>query len=69
MQTLLIAAHNQLHAPIVLVWGNLNAHVGHAMHAFVEHDWLAVLRLPNYASELNPAEGVWANLKGACAGM
>ena len=27
--------------------------------------WLAVVeRLPGYAPELNPVEGVWANLKG-----
>ncbi|MFI6660428.1 transposase [Streptomyces sp. NPDC050523] len=25
--------------------------------------WVAVFRLPAYAPELNPAEGVWANLK------
>ena len=28
-----------------------------------EH-WLEVERLPAYAPELNPAEGLWANLKG-----
>jgi putative transposase len=26
--------------------------------------WLTVYRLPAYASELNPTEGVWSNLKG-----
>ena len=26
-------------------------------------DWLTVVRLPAYAPDLNPAEGVWANLK------
>jgi DDE superfamily endonuclease len=26
--------------------------------------WLTVERLPAYAPELNPVEGLWANLKG-----
>jgi transposase len=26
--------------------------------------WLQVARLPAYAPELNPAQGLWANLKG-----
>ena len=26
--------------------------------------WLGVERLPAYAPELNPVEGLWANLKG-----
>ena len=29
-----------------------------------QRDWLVVERLPGYAPELNPAEQVWANLKG-----
>ena len=65
LQTLLTAAHNQLRAPIVLVWDNLNAHVGPTMRAFIDgRPWLTAFRLPAYAPELNPAEGVWANLKG-----
>jgi transposase len=28
-----------------------------------QHDWLTVERLPAYAPELNPVEGLWANLK------
>jgi putative transposase len=65
LQTLLTAAHNQLRAPIVLVWDNLSAHVGPTMRKFIdERDWLTVFRLPGYAPELNPTEGIWANLKG-----
>jgi putative transposase len=26
-------------------------------------DWLTVFQLPGYAPELNPTEGVWANVK------
>jgi hypothetical protein len=35
------------------------------MAAFVasQRDWLVVERLPGYAPELNPVEGLWANLK------
>ena len=29
-----------------------------------QRGWLVVERLPGYAPELNPVEGVWANLKG-----
>jgi transposase len=28
-----------------------------------QRQWLDVRRLPTYAPELNPAEGLWANLK------
>ncbi|WP_235557883.1 transposase [Sphaerimonospora mesophila] len=41
----------------MLVWDNLRTFID-------AHDWLTAFRLPAYAPELNPAEGVWANLKG-----
>jgi transposase len=28
-----------------------------------QHDWLRAERLPAYAPELNPVEGLWANLE------
>jgi transposase len=34
-------------------------------HLDTQRDWLTVERLPAYAPELNPAEYLWANLKGA----
>jgi putative transposase len=63
---LLTAAHQQLHAPMVLIWDNINTHGTPTMHAFLNAhtDWLTVYHLPPYAPELNPAEGIWANLKG-----
>ena len=66
------AAHQQLHAPIILIWDNLNTHVSKRMQAFVaaHADWLTVVRLPAYAPELNATEGVWSHLKralGNCA--
>ena len=29
-----------------------------------QRSWLAVERLPSYAPDLNPVEGLWGNLKG-----
>ena len=59
------ATHQQLHAPMVLIWDNLNTHVSTAMRAMLQahRDWLTVVRLPAYAPDLNPVEGVWANMK------
>jgi hypothetical protein len=45
-------------APVILVWDNLPAHHSSAMGA-----WLEVEYLPSYAPDLNPVEGLWANLK------
>ena len=32
-------------------------------------DWLTVCQLPSYASELNPVEPVWSNLKRSLANL
>ena len=57
-------AHQRLRAPIVLIWDNLNVHVSRRMHALVAaRTWLTVIRLPAYAPDLNPAEGVWRWMK------
>lgn len=62
---LVTAAHQQLHAPIILVWDNLNTHVSTVMREFLDahQQWLTVVRLPTYAPELNPVEGVWSHMK------
>ena len=62
---LIAAAHHQLHAPVILIWDNLNTHVSALMRTFADahRDWLTVVRLPAYAPDLNAAEGVWANMK------
>jgi hypothetical protein len=61
---LLDAAHQQLGGPIVLIWDNLNTHVSTAMRTLIAaRDWLHVIRLPPYAPDLNPTEGVWSHLK------
>jgi DDE superfamily endonuclease len=67
---LLDAAHQQLTGPIVLVWDNLNTHTSRAMAELIAaRDWLTVFRLPSYASELNPVEGIWSALKRSLANL
>jgi transposase len=49
-----------------LLWDGLPAHRSLAMGAWLgrQRSWLVVQRLPGYAPELNPVEGLWSNLKG-----
>jgi putative transposase len=57
-------AHQRLRTPIVLIWDNLNVHVSRRMHALIAaRSWLTVIRLPSYAPDLNPTEGVWRWMK------
>jgi hypothetical protein len=50
---------------VVLLWDGLGAHWSYSMCDWVatQTAWLTVERLPAYAPELNPVEGLWANLK------
>jgi hypothetical protein len=50
---------------VVLIWDGLSAHWSTRMRAFLDsqRDWLTAERLPAYAPELNPVQGLWANLK------
>jgi len=68
---LITAAHQQLHAPVILIWDNLNTHVSTVMRVFTDghRDWLTVVQLPAYAPDLNPAEGVWANMKNGLGNL
>jgi DDE superfamily endonuclease len=52
-------------APVTLVWDNLPAHHSRLMRDWLEgqRSWLAVEYLPGYAHDLDPVEGLWANLK------
>jgi hypothetical protein len=52
-------------ATVTLVWDNLPAHHSLAMRAWLadQQAWLEVEYLPSYAPDLNPVEGLWANLK------
>uniref|UniRef100_UPI001CDA0AF2 transposase n=1 Tax=Microbispora cellulosiformans TaxID=2614688 RepID=UPI001CDA0AF2 len=50
----MIAAHQQLGGPIVLVWDNLNVHKAADLQKFAEaRDWLTIYYLPPYAPDLN----------------
>lgn len=61
---LLDAAHQQLDGPMVVIWDNLNVHISAVMRRMIDaRDWLHVIRLPAYAPDLNPTEGVWSHLK------
>lgn len=52
--------------PLVLLWDGLPAHRSNVVkvHNYSQSDWLTVKRLPAYAPELNPVEGLWSALKG-----
>jgi len=55
---LITAAHQELKAPVILVWDRLNTHVSAVMRAFISSHpgWLTEVRLPAYAPELNAVE-------------
>ena len=48
-----------------LLWDGLPSHRSRAMRAWLatQRHWLVVERLPAYAPELNPTEGLWSSLK------
>jgi len=52
-------------APATLLWDNLPSHHSRVMGAWLETQchWLQVQYLPGYAHDLEPVEGLWANLK------
>jgi transposase len=47
-----------------LLWDGLPAHRSRAMRAWLatQRSWLVVERLPAYAPDLNPVEGLWSSL-------
>jgi len=66
---LIVGVHQQLGAPLVWCWDNLNVHLDQRLTDFAEEhaEWLRMVQMPTYAPELNPAEGVWSLLKRAIA--
>jgi hypothetical protein len=48
-----------------LLWDGLPSHRSTAMRDWIrtQRHWLVVERLPAYAPELNPVEGLWSSLK------
>jgi DDE superfamily endonuclease len=69
--TLVTAAHQRLRAPVILVWDNVNTHISAVMRRFLDAhtDWLTVIRLPAYAPDLNPTEGVWSVVKNGLGNL
>lgn len=61
------ALHNELAgAKVTLIWDGLPSHRSRKMqsHIRAQRRWLVVKRLPGYAPDLNPVEGLWGNIKG-----
>jgi hypothetical protein len=53
------------HQPVTVIWDNLGAHhAGDLQEWAASQSWLVLAYLPAYAPELDPVEGLWANLKG-----
>jgi transposase len=52
-------------AKISLLWDGLPSHRSRDMTEFIAgcRDWRRVERLPAYAPDLNPVEGLWGNVK------
>jgi len=51
---------------VILIWDGLPSHRSRRMSDYVSQQpaWLSVVRLPAYAPEMNPVEGLWANILG-----
>jgi transposase len=61
------ALHDELGAAkVTLIWDGLPSHRSRRMQAWIrtQRRWLVVERLPGYAPDLNPVEGLWGNIKG-----
>ncbi|WP_455770332.1 IS630 family transposase [Streptomyces erythrochromogenes] len=69
---LLTSARRQLGgAPLIVVWDNASTHHAKALREFCDRnsDWLTIVKLPPYAPDLNPVEGVWAHVKKSLADL
>ncbi|MEU0899116.1 transposase [Streptomyces massasporeus] len=61
---LLIAAHQQLGGPIVLVRDNLNVRKAADLRQWAAaREWLTIYYLPPCAPDLDPVEGIWSLLR------
>lgn len=51
---------------LMLIWDGLPSHRSRLMSEFLQEHRrsVAVTRLPAYAPDINPVEGVWANISG-----
>jgi len=58
--------HYQMRSPLVVVWDGAAIHRSQKIKHYLAHGaakWLHLERLPGYAPELNPDEGIWHYLK------
>lgn len=55
-----------VHGRVILLWDSVQPHRAAVVRDWIDrnHRWLSVERLPAYAPELNPVEGMWNWLKG-----
>ncbi|MFH7596418.1 transposase [Streptomyces racemochromogenes] len=61
---LLIAAHQQLGGPIVIIRDHLDVRKAADLREWAAaQDWLTIHHLPPYAPDLNPVEGIWSLLR------
>ena len=61
----LVALHQEIDGPVVLIWDGLPAHRSKIVKEHTDQqDWLTVERFPAYAPELNPVEYLWSSVKG-----
>ncbi len=58
---LITAAHQQLQAPVILIWDRLNTHISAVMRAFIQAH-------PGWLTEV-PAEGAWAAMKASLGNL
>jgi hypothetical protein len=66
---LIITVHQHLAVPLIWCWDNLNVHLTPQLADFAAEnkDWLRIYRLPAYAPDMNPVEGIWSLLKRSIA--
>jgi putative transposase len=67
---LLDRAHQRLRTPMIVIWDGVNTHTSARMRQLITaRPWLTVIRLPTGAPDLNPAEGIWSQLKAGLANL
>lgn len=63
----LTQVHHHVQGKLLVVWDGAPIHRSKVVQGFLAEgaaEWLQLERLPAYAPELNPDEGVWHHLKG-----
>ena len=65
------AAHQELQAPVILIWDRLNTHVSAVMRAFIQAHpgWLTEVRLPGLRARAECGRGAWAAMKASLGNL